>query len=291
MGCRTLPPLNFDPPLKGEVAAAAATDGGVSPCREEDTPPPRASRAVPLPLRWRIGWGLAFALTLFAAPAFAQEAQTPEQRLDALDQRITRLEDMNQVERVQRTYGYFVDKSQWVPLSELFTEDATLEIGGKGLFLGRDRVLEYMQTAFGKDGTKAGLLANHMQFQPIVTVADDGMSAKGRWQGMVMLAEPGQNGVWGIGVYENEYVKQRGVWKIASLHFYVTAETDYDAGWLKSAIPMEGPSALFPPDRPPSEVYRTFPSNYIPPFSFDHPVTGQSLKDLPQPADDVARPE
>jgi len=30
--------------------------------------------------------------------------------------------------KLQRTYGYFVDKSQWTQLSELFTDDATLEI-------------------------------------------------------------------------------------------------------------------------------------------------------------------
>ena len=92
-------------------------------------------------------------LLLAAAPA---AAQTAEQKLDALEARIERLEDLNQIERVQRTYGYFVDKGQWTQLSELFTDDATLEIGGKGLFLGKDRVLEYMQTAFGPDGAKPG---------------------------------------------------------------------------------------------------------------------------------------
>ncbi len=71
-----------------------------------------------------------------------------------LDARITRLEDLNQIEILQRTYGYFVDKGQWTQLSELFTDDATLEIGGKGLFLGKKRVLEYMQTAFGPDGAQ-----------------------------------------------------------------------------------------------------------------------------------------
>ena len=102
-----------------------------------------------------------------------------------------------------------------------------------------------------------------------------------------MLGEPGQNGVWGVGIYENEYVKEGGTWKLAKLHFYPTALTDYDAGWMKSQLPMDGMSAVFPPDAAPSAVYRTLPGNYIPPFSFEHPVTGKSLKDLPQPPDDV----
>ena len=223
---------------------------------------------------------------LLAAVSAPVLAQTVDERLDELDARITRLEDLNAIERLQKTYGYFVDKGQWTQLSELFTEDATLEIGGKGLFLGKDRVLEYMHTAFGPDGAKPGVLANHMQFQPIPDISADGETGWIRSRAFVM-----SNAGWGLPLYENAYVKERGVWKLARLHFYVTAMAEYDAGFMRGAQMMEGPSALFPPDRPPSEVYRTFPSNYIPPFSFDHPVTGQSLKDLPQPADDVARPE
>jgi hypothetical protein len=62
---------------------------------------------------------------------------------------------------------------------------------------------------------------------------------------------------------------------------------DYDAGFTRGAQMMAGPSAMFPPDRPPSEVYRSFPAAYIPPFSFDHPVTGRPLSDIEQPADNV----
>ena len=105
-----------------------------------------------------------------------------------------------------------------------------------------------------------------------------------------MLGESGQNGVWGVGQYENAYVKERGTWKIGKLHFYVQAIADYDLGFGRAAYRMEGPSALFPPDRPPSEVYRAFPSGYAPPFSFVHPVTGQPLP-VQQPADNVARPQ
>jgi hypothetical protein len=140
---------------------------------------------------------------------------------------------------------------------------------------------------FGPEGLGNGRLNNHMMLQPVITVAEDGRTAKGRFQGPVQLSEPGQNGVWGVGIYENEYVKDGGVWKIASLHFYPTAFTDYDRGWARSLLPMKGPSALFPPDRPPTVVYRTMPGNYIPPFSYPHPVTGAPLDRLPQAADSV----
>jgi hypothetical protein len=140
---------------------------------------------------------------------------------------------------------------------------------------------------FGPEGLGQGYLNNHMMLQAVITVAPNGSTAKGRFQGPVQLAEPGQNGIWGVGIYENEYVKEGGVWKIAKLHFYPTAFTDYDRGWARSLLPMKGPSAVFPPDKPPTFVYRTMPGNFIPPFSYPHPVTGRSLADLPQAADSV----
>jgi hypothetical protein len=50
---------------------------------------------------------------------------------------------------------------------------------------------------------------------------------------------------------------------------------------------MEGPSALFPPDKAPTIVYRSLPGQYVPTFSYPHPVTGESLGNLPQAADSV----
>ncbi len=218
-----------------------------------------------------------------AAPAFAQSA---EERLAAYRERVERLEDKDAIENLQATYGYYFDKGLWNEVAELFSRNGSFEYGQRGVYIGKERIRRAL-LLFGPQGLAPKYLNNHMQLQDVVVVADDGRTATGRWQGMVMLGEPGRNGVWGVGVYENEYVKEGGVWKISSLHFYPTALTDYDQGFMRSALPMEGVSALFPPDAPPTEVYRPYPSNYIPPFSFDHPVTGQSLKDLPQPADDV----
>jgi hypothetical protein len=202
------------------------------------------------------------------------------------ERRVERLEDQAAIENLTALFGYYFDKGLWERASELFSADGSFEYGQRGVYLGRDRIRRAM-LLFGPQGLGRGYLNNHMMLQPIVVVAPDGQTATGRWQGMVMLARPGANGIWGVGIYENRYVKEGGVWKIDTLHFYPAAQTDYDAGFARSAIPMEGPSALFPPDKPPTEVYRSYPAAYIPPFSFDHPVTGQSLKDIRQPADNV----
>lgn len=198
-------------------------------------------------------------------------AQGTTETLDALDARITRLEDLNQIERVQRVYGYFVDKAQWTKLSDLFTDDATLEIGGKGIFLGKKRVLQYMQTAFAPDGTREGNLANHMQFEPIADVAPGGKTGWIRSRAFVMSL-----GGWGLPLYENEYRKGAdGKWRISRLTGPFTMYSSWD-GWGKNALNNTWPDKFDPPpDLPPSVVYLTYPAYYIIPFHYPNPVTGK----------------
>lgn len=221
---------------------------------------------------------------LATLPAMAQDSA--EARLAAYRERVARLEDQDAVENLQATFGFFFDKGLWEDTADLFARDGTFEYGLSGVYVGQQRIRRAL-LLMGPEGLAQGYLNNHMQLQAVITVAPDGNTATGRWQGMVMLAEPGTNGIWGVGIYENTYVKDAGVWKIASLHFYPSAFTDYDRGWARSLLPMKGQSALFPPDRPPTEVYRSMPGNHIPPFSYNHPVTGEPLRDLPQAVDSV----
>ena len=208
---------------------------------------------------------------LLALTATPVVAQTHEERLDQLEARITRLEDLNAIERLQKAYGYFVDEGQWTRLSGLFADDATLEIGGKGIFLGRKRVLEYMQTAFGAEGAKDNVLAQHMQFQPIADVSPDGKTGWVRSRAFVM-----SNAGWGLPLYENEYKKgEDGVWRISRLTGPFTMYTNWD-GWGKNALNNTWPDKFDPPpDLPPSTVYLTYPAYYIVPFHYPNPVTGE----------------
>jgi hypothetical protein len=230
-----------------------------------------------------------YAALLVAMPLLAPQVQaqsSPEARLSAYRERVARLEDEDAVENLQATFGFYFDKGLWSDAADLFARSGSFEYGQSGVYIGQERIRKAL-LLFGPEGLAPGYLNNHMMLQAIITVAPDGRTAKARFQGPVMLAEPGQNGVWGVGIYENDYVKEGGVWKFAKLHFYPTALTDYDRGWARSQLPMKGPSALYPPDKPPTVVYRTFPGNYIPPFSYKHPVTGQPITNLPQAADSV----
>jgi hypothetical protein len=129
----------------------------------------------------------------------------------------------------------------------------------------------------------------HMQLQPVIHVAEDGKTAKGRWHFIAQVGsagdadtigpktEEGGTAAWGFGVYENEYVKVNGQWKIAELHSYFTVYTPYQDGWDKTAFPNTSPEEELPPDRPPSDPHEIFPNVYIPPFHYDNPVSGRAV--------------
>jgi hypothetical protein len=164
----------------------------------------------------------------------------------------------------------------------LFAADGTIEVGGRGVYVGRDRIREFLQLN-GPETPQPKRLFDHMQLQPIVHVAADGLTANGRWHVFAQEAVHGAYANWGLGVLENEYVKEGGVWKIRRHHFFTTMYTPYADGWGKTAIPNQGPSAELPPDRPPSVDYRAYPAAFVVPFHYDNPVASAS----PPPQDGI----
>jgi hypothetical protein len=221
---------------------------------------------------------LALAFTaLQASAAHAAQSQAElqglQQQLDGLGDRIQRLQDLSEVEIVQHAYGYYVDKAQWRNLSELFAPDATLEIGGKGVFTGRARVFEYMHVGLGKLGPHDGSLIDHQQFQCLPTINPDGVSAQLRCIAFVM-----SSGGWGHVYYEDKFVKINGVWQFQKLHGPFNMYAGYKIGWVDNTIINTFPEKWPPwPDLPPTIIYLTYPNYYIEPFHYPNPVTGKMM--------------
>jgi hypothetical protein len=214
--------------------------------------------------------------TLFLVPCscFAQDDEFMNLigEIASLEREIMLLEDEHEVENLQRIFGFYIDKHQWTQAADLFAEDATLEVGGSGVYVGKTRILAYLQSQ-GAEGPQEGILNDHMQLQPVVHVTADG-TAKGRWHHFSQEAEFGVSHHWGAGVYENDYVKADGVWKISKLHLYSTMRTPVDDGWGVTALPRSTPSETLPPDLPPSVDYENYPAVFVVPFHYDNPVTG-----------------
>jgi len=190
----------------------------------------------------------------------------------SLRQQAQAANDYVSIANLQASYGFYVDKSRWDDAADLFASDASLEIAGRGVFKGQDRIREYLHS-LGE--LEYGRLYNHMQLQPVIHVADDGQSARARWRSFIQVGHLGKEARWGEATYENEYVKQEGVWHISNLHSYITFYVDFDQGWNKGAVAMPQQKENLAPDAATTVKYGAFPEVFVPPYHYKNPVTGK----------------
>lgn len=223
--------------------------------------------------------GLAIAL---AQAAHAQTARV-DAEIDALTARVEKLEGTRAVKKLQRAFGYYVDRGLWGEAADLFADDGSIEIGNDGVYVGKARIREYLQRLHGgQEGLIYGQLNEWVTLQPSVFMARDGQSATARWRDHGMLGQYKKHAEWRDGIYENTYVKDDGVWKIDSLHLYVNFVAPYEKGWARlkpgDGLVQSEASRAFPPDRGPTATYKTFPDTQLPPFQALNPVTGKPVR-------------
>jgi hypothetical protein len=91
----------------------------------------------------QVGAAVAMVLALASCagqsgPGAAAEAGDPAllARVAQLEQRATRLDDINNIKRLQRSFGYYLDEGQWNDVADLFSDAATVEIGHDGVYRG-----------------------------------------------------------------------------------------------------------------------------------------------------------
>ena len=113
--------------------------------------------------------------------------------------------------------------------------------------------------------------------QPVVTIAPGGK--RGIWEMAVsgMCRQPVEGTwrqYWAHGIYENEYIKENGKWRIKKLHFHLTFRTPYEDGWLKTPVIGSCTHPTVKPDKP-STNYRPYPEVATVPFHYKHPITGK----------------
>lgn len=213
-----------------------------------------------------------------AAPGVARAngSGSVEARLAAMEAEVGLLKDRAAVEKLTRAFGYYGDKGLWDQVIELFAENCRVEIAGRGAYIGKASARRLFMDAVGggKIGMPVGRLANHMVLQGIVDVAPDGKTARGRWRELAQVGSLGGNAVWAEGVLQVAYVKEGGVWKFQDMQWFPTFYTPYDQGWGKQANPINEASKTVPPDVPPMQ-FDIYPGQYVVPFHYPNPVTGQ----------------
>ena len=212
---------------------------------------------------------------LAAAPAPSLSAL--EAQLTAVQTRLNRLEDRAEIEKLQRAYGYYLDKQLWSECAALFSDTGSVEIAQRGVYRGRKSIDTFFLQVMGHghDGLTRDHLFNHMILQGIVDVDPDGRHAQGRWRALQWVMTYGKGGIFAEGPYENTYVKENGVWKIQSMHYFDSYHVTEASGFAKDAVSPSGQTAAFPPDEQPSIVYDNYPGVYVPPFHYANPVSGR----------------
>ena len=74
-------------------------------------------------------------LALVQQPAAAQQRGV-DAEIDALTARVEKLEGTRAVKKLQRAFGYYVDRGLWADAADLFADDGTVEIGIDGVYAG-----------------------------------------------------------------------------------------------------------------------------------------------------------
>lgn len=166
-------------------------------------------------------------------PAAAQSGPSAEViRVDRLAQNVERAESVRQVKRLQETYAQYSQFGLWDEMAALFADDAEL-IRGDDRVAGQEAIGRYLLETFGngRHGLPPGGLHTQLVFRPLINVSADGQTAKGRWWEWSMTGRFGGEAEWAGGIYENEYVREDGTWKLARVHYFPMLAGPYETGW------------------------------------------------------------
>ncbi len=213
-----------------------------------------------------------------------------------LSKRLGTLEDIEAIRRLHHAYGYLMDYCRYDDVIDLFSEEGEA-VFLSGVYKGRTSLERLYKTFLGnaytqgKIGPIYGFLVDHMLLQDVITVADDRKTAKARSRALLMLGShetrpdkpaflPEQ--VYEAGLYENDYVRENGVWKIRRLEYAIQWQALYDRGWARTSTDLKPATETFPanpigPDYILEEKRGLWPDRTPVAFHYAHPVTGRRL--------------
>jgi hypothetical protein len=211
-------------------------------------------------------------------------AKELEAKIKALEKKVGLLEDVNEVKRLQRVYSYYVMHMMRDEIYDCFADRADVSLHWlEGTWKGKEGVNRYFGVGTYRPEPPPGFLHQVMPIAGVVDVDPDGRHAKGRWYSFGGVAVPNQQtgktspSIVG-GLYEIEYIKQKGVWKMWKVDWIIPLSIRISPeSWTmvedlgKMIANFKGPE----PDIKPIANDPRFISGYIFPFHFNHPVTGK----------------
>lgn len=152
-----------------------------------------------------------------------------------LEQRVARLEAMEEVKRLKARYCAYCD-DQYDPdgIAGLFAEDGTWDGESFGRYVGREAIRTFFRRASGEI-----TFAAHLVLNPIIDITD-AAHATGKWR-LIMPATVRIDGKsearWLVGAYDERYVFVSGVWLFQTLKFHINFYTPHLGTWAETAVP------------------------------------------------------
>jgi len=151
--------------------------------------------------------------------------------------RLQRLEDLEAIRRVKQEYALAADDRHGFAVNvertmQLFSKDAVWDGRPRfGRHEGRDAIRTYLSR--GKARIDWSL---HYLIDVSLVIDPDGRSARGRWYlfetaRMVSPATGDPELVWLAGTYDDEFVREQGVWRIGMLKFDCQKIVGPDGPW------------------------------------------------------------
>lgn len=207
---------------------------------------------------------------------------TLQKQLAEKEEQIQALYDIEAIKRLQCAYGYYLERWMGEEIVDLFADHPeTSATFVEGTYLGIEGVRRYFCKM---KEVPPQFFHQVMQLSPIITLSEDRQRAKGRWYGYGTLSHRPVNGninpMYMSVIYEMEYIKEDGVWKILKLAFQMhyayhpSEELRKLFGIKKDEDEGEMDFGELTPDI--WAPYNTqYPSGYIYPMHFPHPVTGK----------------
>jgi len=223
-----------------------------------------------------------------AMEARIQELEKQVAAFQKLEKEVATLKDLEAINRLQKSYGYYLEHWMYEDIIDLFADspDTVLNIMA-GIFIGKEGVRKYFSGIF-RMAQNPEFLHQIMQLSGVVDIGEDGKSAKGRWYGFGSVALPRGEGVYQLftdGIYTAEYIKEDGIWKILKLMWNPLYTAPPEKGWVKperiaasQQVKIQTFGNAPKPDKP-RDIDPRYPSGYIVPFHYKHPVTGKPSTD------------
>jgi len=203
-------------------------------------------------------------------PGVVFPARTPGGTVRIVPNALKLAEAFDGAENVSNAYGYYIDQFAWRDTAALFAADGWKELSYIGTFVGREQVLQSLIARYGENGPSPTSQTLHGKTQPYVTVLEDGEHAHVRTRLLQMNSSPAGPGSMIGGIYENQVVKEEGVWRIHGMDLDYTFLADYASGW--TGIDPAASRRFAPP---PEQLAR---------FDIDAPLRGVTFAPYPQVA-------